>query len=210
MNNKLKRYYQKLFEEFGDDPRSVQHVSFKEQCVRFEILTAEIDCEESLIDLGCGLADMVSYLTSIHYKGKYLGIDFVPEFIDYASIKYADISFANFKVLDLLKESLPKEYDYIVMSGIFNNRLESDSNNKFLLETIIKAFEACQRGVFFNGLSTFVDFKEPHLYYADPLLLFNFIKTNITPFVCLKHDYVIRDGGFPYEFTIKMYKEAQL
>ncbi|MCF2859372.1 class I SAM-dependent methyltransferase [Pseudoalteromonas sp. SMS1] len=204
----LKNYYQSLFRLHGESAAAVQHVSKDAQYVRFEIFCEFIDTSDSIIDLGCGLGDMLVYLRNHDHTGNYLGCDFVPEFIKNAQTKFENDESATFQVMDIIKDEIPKEYDYIVMSGIFNNVL--NCNESFLRNTIEAAFKAANKGVIFNALSTFVEYQESSLFYVNPLETFEYIKRHITPYVTLKHDYVTKPDGFPYEFTMVMRKEGVL
>ncbi len=55
-------------------------------------------------------------------------------------------------------------------------------------------------GIAFNCLTTYVNWKEDHLYYADPFEFFDFCKRNISRYLCLLHDYPL------YEWTMLVYK----
>ena len=41
------------------------------------------------------------------------------------------------------------------------------NNWEFISKTIDKAFKLCNKGVIFNLISTYVDYKEDYLYYTD-------------------------------------------
>ena len=56
--------------------------------------------------------------------------------------------------------------------------------------------EYSKEGFSFNVLTTYVDYKKDHLYYADPLYYFDYCKSNFTKKVSLFHDYEL------FEWTI--------
>ncbi|MGS0534965.1 methyltransferase domain-containing protein [Pseudoalteromonas sp. SaAl2] len=85
--NSLKSYYQGLYAQFGDSHQSVQHVSKEAQNVRFKIFLEQISKTSRVIDLGCGLGDMLAFFRDNGFTGEYLGLDFVPEFINSAEKK---------------------------------------------------------------------------------------------------------------------------
>ena len=60
MINNLKEYYQNLYKKNGDSPKSVQHRSKLDQYKRFQILTSHIKRDQSVVDLGCGLGDLLT------------------------------------------------------------------------------------------------------------------------------------------------------
>lgn len=203
----LKTYYQKLYQQHGASHNAVQHVSKASQQVRFAIFNNFINEHDSIIDLGCGLGDMLGYLREKGFKGRYLGCDFVPEFINFAKQAYSDDKRAEFIEFDIFKQQLPNDYDHILISGIFNNKMAD--NFAFLSHTLEMSFNACRRSVIFNALSDFVEFQDPELFYISPLTLFEHCKKQLTPYVLLKHDYVTKQGGFPYEFTMQLNKQAE-
>lgn len=196
----LKAHYQRLFAKAGDSPAAVQYSSLDSQVVRFAILSEYIDKDSDLIDLGCGLAGMLPFLRKNGFTGRYLGCDFVPEFISHARAKYSEDKKAEFREFDIFKHELPEGYDYVLISGIFNNKIRD--NISFIFTALGESMRKVKRGVVFNALSTYVEYQDPELFYIDPMYLFDYCKRNLTPYISLKHDYITKPGGFPYEFTM--------
>ena len=145
-----------------------------------------------------------SHSRSRGFSGTYLGLDFVPPFIDHDISKYRNDRRARFQLFDIATEDFPRGYDYLFLSGVFNNR--TDTNKQFMLDTIIKMFDACNKGVAFNAMSTYVDYYDDALYYSDPLDTFDFCKKTLTRKVTLRHDYIVRDNSIPFEYTIYLYR----
>lgn len=204
MDDNIKKHYKTLFNQYGNAPESVQYSDKKTQYKRFEILS-EIDRNlASVIDVGCGLAHLYDYLASTGYKGKYLGLDFVEEFIEANQQKYGQEDKLSFKTFDINKDNIDEGYDYIMLSGVFNNK--SDNNEEFMYGTIKKMYDACQKGVAFNAMSTYVDFQADNLYYSNPLDVFDFCKKNLTRKVTLRHDYLVKENSIPFEYCIYLYK----
>lgn len=204
MNEKIKQHYQNLLKKHGDSPESVQYSDKISQYKRFEILSQIDKNLNSVVDVGCGLAHLYDYLLSIGFKGNYLGLDFVEEFIEINIKNFHEHTNAQFKVFDVMKEPIDKGYDYAMLSGVFNNK--SDNNEEFLLTTIHSMFEACNKGVAFNAMSTYVDYQDENLFYVNPLELFDYIKKNITKKVTLRHDYLVKQNSIPFEFCMYLYK----
>ena len=199
----LKEHFKELYREHGNSPKSVHWTDTKTQEKRFEILL-EVDRNlESVMDVGCGLGDMYKYLLSRGYKGKYCGTDFVEEFIQAASKNFTATN-AVFKLNDIKNEELPSGYDYVLLSGVFNNK--TGDNKEFMLDTINKMFAACKKGIAFNAMSTYVDYQDEILYYSDPLEVFDYCKKNLTRKVTLRHDYLVKQNSIPYEYALYLYK----
>lgn len=199
----LKEHFKELYKMHGISPKAVHWTDRKTQEKRFEILL-EIDKNiDSLMDVGCGLGDMYEYLLNKGFKGKYCGIDFVDEFIESANQKFKSPN-VSFILNDIKNEELPSGYDYLFLSGVFNNK--TGDNKEFMLSTIKKMFAACKKGVAFNAMSTYVDYQDEILYYSDPLEVFDFCKKNITRKIVLRHDYLVKENSIPYEYALYLYK----
>ena len=204
MEKDLKTHYQELFREHGNAAASVQYSDSVSQYKRFEILAGISSELKSVTDVGCGLAHLYDYLKSKGYQGKYHGLDFVPEFIEANKLTYAQDANCSFQVFDILKQDIPQGSDYLLLSGVFNNKM--DNNRDFMFNGIQKMFEACNKGVAFNAMSTYVDFQADNLYYSDPLEVFDFCKRNLSKKVCLRHDYLVKENSIPFEYAIYIYK----
>ena len=61
-------------------------------------------------------------------------------------------------------------------------------------------FNACSEGFAIDMLTSYVDYKEEHLYYYSPEQLFSYAKT-LTKRVALRHDYPA------YEFALLLHKD---
>ena len=200
----LKKHYQSLFKKHGPRPEAVQYSDFETQIARFQILTQIDPHLTSVLDVGCGLGDLWAFLRSNGDESKYLGLDNVPEFVDYANSRFDDNSLAM--LVDNLEE-LPTGYDYSILSGVFNNKMED--NWAFMTKTLRKMYEVSLKGISFNAMSTYVDYFDPDLYYVDPVDVWKFCKKELGGHPVLRHDYSLRKNGFPYEFAVYVYKFAQ-
>ena len=206
MTNKIKNYYAELFKKHGNSPAAVQHISTEDQYKRFDVLCSDISKNTSIIDVGCGLGDMLSYLRAKGFQGKYLGLDFVNEFIQHNKKFFnADLK-ANFMIFDILKDEFPKGYEQIILSGVFNNII--DNNEYFAKTTLQKMFNASTKQISFNMMSTYVDYTNDNLFYYNPLDIFDFCKRNLSKHLLLKHDYGLGQNQYPYEFSIFVRKEG--
>lgn len=204
MDESLKEHYQKLFQEHGNSSAAVQYSDSVSQYKRFEILAGISTEINSMIDVGCGLAHLYDYMKSKGFDGKYLGLDFVPEFIEADKKNYASDVNAAFQVFDIINDSFPANYEYILLSGVFNNKMPN--NKEFMLHAITKMFAASTKGIAFNAMSTYVDFQADNLYYTDPLEVFDFCKRNLTKKVTLRHDYLVKENSIPFEYAMYLYK----
>jgi SAM-dependent methyltransferase len=210
MNNSLGQesliaHYQSLLEEHGNSAQALQYRDSKSQFARFKILSEIANPLNSVLDVGCGLAHLYHYLKSTGFTGDYLGVDIVPEFATLASENLKDDLHANV-VLGSGLEPLPSGMDYVMLSGVFNNKM--DDNQGFMQSTLERMFSAAEKGISFNAMSSYVDYQDDVLYYVDPMEIFAFCKTKLGGHPVLRHDYVISEGGYPFEFAMYVYKQA--
>lgn len=205
-NSDLIAAYQARFNTFGPSSEAVQYADRKTHFARFEILAGVDPSMKSVLDVGCGLADFCQYLRACGNKARYRGIDVVPEFVSHAQSVLADDPLASVSLGDA-EEDLPRGYDYVILSGVFNNVMED--NDGFMRNTLRRMFDAAEKGIAFNAMSVFVDYRDPDLFYADPMDIFAFCKSEFGGYPVLRHDYVTRLGGFPYEFAMYVYKSPR-
>jgi SAM-dependent methyltransferase len=181
--------------KYGDGFESAQWSSRETQERRFEILTQIADLNgASILDFGCGSGHLASYLNSKNMKFSYTGVDVVEEFFNIARVKNPSSRFG------LLEEFEHEKFDYIFISGVFNNKRKG--NRKFYQETLKMVYGMCSKGIAFNMMSTYVDYQDAGLFYESPERAFRFVKEELTPFVQLRHDYEVKRGVVPFEFAI--------
>jgi len=201
----IKAHYQRLFSEHGAGHQAVQWSSRETQQERFSVLSELVGPTDRVIDLGCGLGELLSWLRQERrFTGEYLGLDLVPEFIHHARERFASDPLASFREFDVASEPLPADYDVVLLSGMFNNQMSD--NWGFLTGTLEKMFRATRARVAFNALSTYVDYQSPGLFYADPLRVFDFCRQKLGARVDLRHAYQIKKGTIPFEFTMYLFK----
>lgn len=204
MSKVIQEHYQSLYEQHGRSHAAVQYSSRASQIKRYEILLDVAPTYTSLADVGCGLGELLPVLRELAPDCYYQGYDFVESFLDDATAYYRTDNNAQFSHLDILKQTIPDPAEYVVLSGILNNKM--DDNAQFTEVTLRKMWQAASKGIAFNALSTYVDYQDEGLCYHDPLELFHFCKTQLSPYVTLRHDYDVKADSIPFEFTMYVYK----
>ena len=154
-DNTLITHYQALLDHYGPGHRAVQWSSIDAQIRRFAVLSDVVTTSASVMDVGCGLGDLLSYLRDERgFKGRYMGLDFVPEFIEHATRHHVGDEQVSFRVFDARYEGFPRGYDVILISGAFNNLVsDRESHLEWIQTTLERAFSAAETAVAFNGLS---------------------------------------------------------
>lgn len=205
MPSDLSQHYRDLFRAYGNDHRAVQHADAGSQRKRFEMLTAMLPPGRvAVLDVGCGLGHLHDYLAERRDDFAYLGVDVVPEFVEEARRTHRGDPRASFELLDARRDPLPSGFDVGIVCGVFNNRMPD--NRAFMEDVLLRLFGAVSKGIAFNALSTYVDYQDPDLHYADPRDVLDFCKRRLSRKVAMRHDYVVREGTIPYEYTMYVHK----
>lgn len=191
--------YDSLLAKYGDNPQAVQWRDAATQDLRFKALVEVDDLNgKKLLDFGCGKADLFYYLKSKSIRTDYTGIDISKKMIEFAKSKNPAL---NVFCHDIFQQKNNDKYDYAVVSGTFNNRISDNWN--FIFRTLETLWPSLKMGISFNLITSYVDYEEAGLFYADPRIILDYLKKNLTKFVTIRNDYM------PYDYTVYAYKEAR-
>jgi SAM-dependent methyltransferase len=183
----------------GVGPTSVGWRDEATQQLRFRklahVIVPESDTPLTYNDLGCGYGAMFPFLRDEVGAplGAYRGYDISREMLDAAR------TFAADPRVELIEGArLDQHADYSFVSGTFNVRFSATDEDwlAYILEMLANAAELSKRGFAFNLLTTYVDWKEPNLYYGDPGFFFDHCVRKFSRRVALLQDYPL------YEWTI--------
>lgn len=195
----IESHFATLAERHGNTPAAAQWSDAQTQRRRFQVLTEIGDLREAaVLDFGCGTGALLDYLREEHrFVGTYVGYDLADPAV---AIARANHQGATFERRNIFTEGVPRSFEYVLMSGVFNIRV---GDNWGLLTSALRAlWPQVTRGMSFNLLSLYVDWRQEDLWYADPAEVWRFCKEELSPAVALRHDYETREGVLPYEFTI--------
>lgn len=178
-------------------PEIVGWVSTQEQEMLFSALLLFYSPTQTLLDVGCGRADLYGYLQNL-YKQEipYSGIDRNPNMIQVANMKYpgADVAFAD--ILDLTPGTDSK--DWVMASGLFNLNDHPDMIS-YAKQCIDKMYELANAGVAFNlltGLPPDMSAEdEAQLIVHDPGFWLSYLIEKYTKVIC-RTDYMSGDVTF--------------
>jgi SAM-dependent methyltransferase len=193
------RLYEESLSKHGTAPLAVGWRDPDSHQLRFGKLASVIADRGAGItvnDLGCGYGAFHEYLVERGIRvAHFRGYDISEKMLEQARARVASGEFIAGSLLD-------KPADYGFACGIFNVRLQESEESwlTHIERTLdnLNAFSTC--GFAFNLLTSYVDFREPHLYYGDPLYFFDFCKRRYAGRVALLHDYPL------FEWTIAVTK----
>jgi SAM-dependent methyltransferase len=171
-----------------------------QQRLRFDVLAslARLQSGNSILDIGCGFADLYDYLREHDIDVEYTGCDLVPEVLAVARCRHDGLTLEQ---RDVLEQPYAKtSFDHVFISGIFNHHLRD--NVEFLERMLRSAFETSRLSVCANMTTDRVDYRDEHLFYFAPADVLNSC-LSLTRHVALRHDYPL------YEFSVFLYRTAQ-
>ena len=195
----IRRLYEESLKQHGVTPPGVGWRDPVSHALRFSKLAAVIAVRDesfSVNDLGCGYGAYYEWLVNNGYRvGHFRGHDISEKMLAEARVRFPAAEFAH-------GERLGTPADYSFACGIFNVRLEAGEDDwRAHIEATLDNLNAFSlRGFAFNLLTTYVDYREPHLYYGDPCYFFDFCKRRFSKKVSLLHDYRL------FEWTIHVVK----
>lgn len=134
---------------YSGTPRALGWKNDESQQTRYQVLLGIGNLDGCrILDPGCGYGDLLGFLNT-HCNGiRYIGVEFVPEFLKVASQRYADNGKNRFYLGDFSKMVLP-ECDYVLASGVFGYKT---CDRGYYLRCIENFFKTATRGVAFNML----------------------------------------------------------
>jgi len=192
------RRYQERISEHGATFASLNSGSTEKQAIRHSVHASALrGAAPSILEVGCGLGDFYKYLIEHQRNCSYTGYDIVPEYIAECQRSYAD---AKFELRNIFAAGIETTYDTIVMSQVLNNRYQKSDNMEVMRSAMELAFQRTRISVSIDMLSTYVEFRNPDLFYYSPEEIFRTAKT-VAPRVTLRHDYRA------FEFCIQLFHE---
>ena len=201
-----KDYFNEKIETYGATPQGVDYNGPEAQQIRFEQLVKVINPSISftLIDYGCGYGALLDFLQNKKWTFEYCGFDMLEKMVIAGREAHQGVPNASFQHME--DELIPA--DYLIASSIFNNKFEATENEwqEMVLQTLRRMNALCTKGFSFDMLTKYSDADRmalrPDLFFADPLVVFDFCKRNFSRNVALLHDYGL------YDFTILVRKDV--
>lgn len=168
--------------------------SAESQIERFRVLADNVALAgKSLLDVGCGLGDLLGYLRGRGVDTDYTGVDLVARMVAAAAKLHPT---ATFKRADVFAENTfePEAFDVVFCSGIFN--LNLGNNHEFLAAALPRLLELSREYVVINLLHDRATFgvQDEYFHFAPRDVL-----KILRPLPCRAR---IVDDYLPNDFTV--------
>lgn len=193
--SRIKYYHQQMIALFGEDSSLAQGWrEHSDQQIRFEVLSQIGNLNEhSVLDAGCGYADLYPFLKERYPRLQYYyGIEQLSQLADKAKWQYRTHTDVHIEQGDFMK-NLPL-CDYVLASGSLNY---GSKKNDFIFKAIKQLYDSCNIALGFNLLRSVKGTGILAVY--DPELILEFAHTLSTN-VRLIDNYVSED------YTVFIYK----
>ena len=125
--------------------------------LRFQkIYEGGIGNDDSILDVGCGVAHLHTFLTNQGWNGKYLGFD--------PNKKAIDMIDENINAVHGTIEDLDNtKYDWVIANGVFNLGLKEEHSFRIIENMILRA----NKGIIFNMLQAPYPDPKYKAYYPE-------------------------------------------
>lgn len=200
----IDKYYTNKLKTFGDSPKAVDWKNKESQYIRMQAYDS-LFCNDknnkkpiTILDYGCGKGDYFEYLQKRIKHFHYIGVDISKEMITFAKKKFQkEKNCQFFQTIEIINIPI----DYSIANGTFTVCLKHKKKEwfEYIYEQIDKLYAISSKGVGFNLMTSYVDFRVPHLFYYSPSKMFNLMKK--------KYGHVDVIHSYPlYEYTILIRK----
>ncbi len=158
-------------EHFGYQPQAlfwssqeIQEIRFQKliemlpkHCFKTETSSVGFNQAWSLLDVGCGFADLQRYMLKQQLFPDYTGIDLSPDMVRGASALSPELTFLEGEIFDF--DFAAQQFDYVMLSGALNEVVETEAEGlasqegDYARAVIAKMYEISRYGVALNLLN---------------------------------------------------------
>ena len=191
-----KGIYEEALARYGESPKALHWTNYRAMGIRFKELVADLALDgKSILDVGCGMGDLLPFIYAKTTDFKYLGTDINQGFIGIAKKRYEG---HEFKLLDPFSQKVPGRFDIVMSSGVMNVNIPDWLDRR--KQMIARLFELAGEAASFNMAGSF---KPPahdeKIAYANSQEILDFCQT-------LSSRIVLRNHYSSIDFTISMFK----
>lgn len=194
-------HFSRLLSRHGHSHAALEWNSRESQERRFAALAdVGLGAGDTLLDVGCGIGDLVAWLERAGLALDYTGVDLTPLMVETAQARFPDRAFLQGCLLNGVALPRPR-FDWVVASGIFAHR--RDRPDAYMRAMIEAMLAIADKGVAVNSLSLKAEYAHRWtLYHADPDTTLAWARERV-PRAVLREDYD------PNDFTLYLYKSEE-
>jgi len=189
---RIRRHYEPRLAAARENHEALDWTSAQTQFARFAVLTRALDLSgKALLDVGCGLGDLLTFLQQGGVEVDYTGVDILDRMVETARERHPR---GRFVVADVFRSSPFKSasFDVVFCSGALN--LNLGNNLRFLPLAAGRFFELSRQYVVFNLLHERARHNDDRYFHYNP----DEVLTMLKPFNCRCR---IIDDYLPNDFT---------
>jgi SAM-dependent methyltransferase len=156
----------------------------------------------TVLDFGCGAAHFLEFLQQAGLTAiNYTGLDISPRLLGLARSKYPERRFIKQDVLK--SDSDPGHFDFIVMNGIFTQKLSLAEEDmlEYMQRLLARLWPLCKQGLAFNVMSRHVDWERDDLFHASMDAVTRIVVNTLSRHFVIRHDYGL------YEYSVYVYRK---
>jgi SAM-dependent methyltransferase len=188
----IRSHYEPRISPHREHHEILDWASSASQRARFTALADHVDLRgKSLLDVGCGLGDLLGYLEQRGVAVDYTGVDILEAMVEAARQRHPN---GRFICADVFVHSpFGREFDVVFCSGIFN--LNLGNNLEFLPQALERLLELSRRLVVINLLHTRDKSTDDRYFHYDPAHVLDVVQK-------LGCEAKLVDDYLPNDFTI--------
>jgi hypothetical protein len=205
--DKQAEYYSSLYKKHGTSIHAVASGEQTYKNLRYEKLSAVLNRDNNFTvhDIGCGLSHYYDFL-KLNYPDKkieYSGSDITPEFVEYSKKAHPE---CEYYLHDLSTTPSSERYDYVIYGGVFYHLAGSTSEEfeVFMKNILRNGFDSAKRGISFNFVTSYVDYKLDDLFYINLSSVIDFVASSLSRFFTIDHSTPL------FEYTVCVYKKEYI
>lgn len=194
----IARHYEPRLARHGRGHMVCDWACADSQHARFRVLLDNVDLRgKSLLDVGCGLGDLVPVLEASGVKVDYTGVDILEKMVQAARQHHPG---ARFLCADLFHDEVfpPESFDVVFCSGAFN--LNLGNNAEFRRQALPRLLRLARQALVFNLLHERSPYRDDDYAYSNP----EEVRLILEPLGCRVQ---ILDDYLPNDFTVICRKE---
>lgn len=189
---------------YGHSPEALFWGSREVQELRFDVLlNCGIRSGDSVLDVGCGFADLYHYMRNLGLDVEYTGIDLSPDMIEAAAGRSPELTLFQGELFDF--DPPQQSYDWVILSGAMNEPLKDDG--AYVREMLPRLYACCCKGLAFNLLNGDYPWTEREQYtlqaYKPDMIMQEIDK--LSAYTGVRTDYLETDASF-FVWRDKMFR----